>query len=54
MCLVSAAGKNKMDGLMAYVMRAKQEISKEPKRVTTKACADFICIIIKSQVCFSL
>lgn len=53
MCVVSWVIKNKMDGLMAYVMRAKQEISKRPKRVT-EAYGDFICIIIESQVCFSL
>lgn len=54
MCVVSQVGKNKMDGLMGYVMRAQQEISTKTKTVTTEAYVDFICIIIESQVCFSL
>lgn len=36
-----------MDGLMAYVMKAKQETSKKTTRVTTKTYVDFICIIIE-------
>lgn len=54
MCVVRQVGKNKIDGLMAYVMRAKQETSKKTTRVTMNTYVDFIYIIIESQVWFSL
>lgn len=50
MCVVRQVGKNKIDGLMAYVMRAKQETSKKTTRVTMNTYVDFIYIIIESQV----
>lgn len=52
MCMVRQVGKNKMDGWKVYLMRANQKISSKTKRVTTKACVDFIAYLLNCKSVF--